>query len=79
MNRKLHFMESPQLVWCNGDEAANIGDVVYIINYVFNGGPAPDPPESGDVNCDGSSNVADAVYLINYVFKSGPVPCADCP
>ncbi len=63
----------------NGDGAPNVGDAVYLINYVFKGGPAPDPLEAGDANCDGSSNVGDAVYLINFVFKGGPQPCASCP
>ncbi|MCK5125629.1 MAG: M4 family metallopeptidase [candidate division Zixibacteria bacterium] len=61
----------------NGSGAVDIGDAVYIVNYVFRGGPAPDPLESGDANCDGEANVADAVYIINYVFKGGPIPC--CP
>jgi hypothetical protein len=61
----------------NSDEDVNVGDAVFIINYVFNSGPAPDPLEAGDANCDGQANVGDAVYLINYVFKGGPEPC--CP
>ena len=61
----------------NADAAINLADAVYLINYVFKGGPAPDPPEAGDANCDDAVNLADAVYLINYVFKGGPEPC--CP
>ncbi len=61
----------------NRDELINVADAVYIINYVFKGGPAPDPVEYGDANCDGAVNVGDGVYLINYVFKGGPRPC--CP
>jgi len=61
----------------NGDGPINVADAVYIINYVFKGGPAPDPLEAGDANCDDAVNLADAVYLINYVFKGGPEPC--CP
>jgi hypothetical protein len=61
----------------NGDETVNVADAVYLINYVFKGGPVPDPLESGDANCDGGINVGDAVYLIAYVFKGGPEPC--CP
>lgn len=63
----------------NADGTADIGDAIYIINYVFKNGPAPVPPQAADVNCDGNTNVADAVYLINYIFKSGPAPCAACP
>ncbi|MCP4567496.1 MAG: hypothetical protein GY841_07950 [FCB group bacterium] len=59
----------------NRDEALNVGDAVFLINYVFKNGPAPEPLEAGEANCDLAINVGDAVYMINYVFKSGPVPC----
>lgn len=62
----------------NGDGDINVGDAVYIINYVFRDGPPPDPLAIGDANGDGAANVGDAVYLINYVFKNGPAPAADC-
>ncbi|MEZ5360338.1 MAG: thrombospondin type 3 repeat-containing protein [Candidatus Zixiibacteriota bacterium] len=61
----------------NGDSSVNIGDAVYIIAYIFNGGPAPDPEAAGEVNCDGSVNIGDAVYMINYIFRGGAAPC-DC-
>lgn len=60
-----------------GDGAVNVADAVFLINYIFKGGPAPDPMEAGDANCDLAVNIADAVYLINYIFKGGPEPC--CP
>lgn len=59
----------------NGDGAANIGDAVYIINYIFRSGSVPDPEESCDANCDGACDVGDAVYLINFVFRNGAQPC----
>jgi hypothetical protein len=49
--------------------------VVYLINYLFKGGPTPVPKEAGDANCDATVSVSDAVYLINYLFKGGPSPC----
>jgi len=58
----------------NRDLQLNIGDAVYIIHYIFRGGPAPSPINSGDGNGDGSINVADAVYLINHIFQGGPAP-----
>ncbi len=61
----------------NGDAAVNVADAVFMINYVFKGGAAPEPVEAGDANGDGDANVADAVYLINYVFNGGPPPL--CP
>ncbi len=61
----------------NGDAKVNVGDAVYIITYVFRGGPAPFPLGAGDAYCDGKISVGDAVYLINHIFRSGPWPC--CP
>lgn len=62
----------------NNDEIANITDAVYLINYIFGGGDAPDPYEAGDTNCDDLVNITDAVYLISYIFNGGPEPCAEC-
>lgn len=59
----------------NHDGEMNVTDVMYLINYLFMGGPAPIPRESGDVNCNGVVDVADVVYLINNLFISGPPPC----
>jgi aminopeptidase N len=60
---------------CNNDGDINVSDAVYIINYVFVGGPPPNPMAAGDVNCDTDVNVSDAVYIINYVFTGGDEPC----
>jgi hypothetical protein len=59
----------------NGDKQIDIGDVVYLINYLFVHGPAPNPIEHGDVNRDGIVDIADVIYLINYLFMGGPPPC----
>jgi len=50
--------------------------VVYLINYLFLGMPAPEPLEAGDVNCNEVVDAADALYLINYLFLGGPPPCS---
>ncbi len=53
----------------------DISDVIYLINYLFRGGPAPEPMFAGDSNHDGEVTVSDVIYLINYLFKAGPKPC----
>jgi hypothetical protein len=53
----------------------DIDDVVYLINYIFGGGPAPIPIESGDTDCSGDTDIDDVVYLINFIFAGGPEPC----
>lgn len=56
----------------NGDGSVSVSDVVYTINYLFKGGPAPQ--YCGDANGDGNLSVSDVVYMINYLFKGGPPP-----
>jgi hypothetical protein len=58
----------------SGDWVVNSADVSYLINYLFVGGPAPQPRQAGDANCDGIINSADVAYLINYLFVNGPPP-----
>lgn len=60
----------------NRDGKINVGDVVYLINYIFKGGLAPHPVLAGDANNDHKTNVGDCVYLINFIFKFGSAPCA---
>jgi hypothetical protein len=60
----------------NGDCKVGVSDMVYLINYLFKGGPVPVPLEVGDCNCDGKVTVGDVIYLINYLFKGGPAPCS---
>jgi C1A family cysteine protease len=61
----------------NRDGKINTVDVVYLINYLFINGPAPEcEPVSacGDLNRNGKIDVTDVVYLINYLFIDGPPP-----
>jgi hypothetical protein len=60
------------------DDIVNISDAVFLIAYIFGGGPPAEPEESGDVDCNGLVNISDAVFLIGYIFSGGPEPCSDC-
>ena len=59
----------------NQDDKTDIADAVFLINYLFNDGPPPDPFYKGNVNCDDEIDVTDTVYLINYLFKNGQELC----
>lgn len=59
---------------CNGDGIVEIGDVIYLINYLYKEGSAPDPLQAGDCDCDGVVDLGDVVYLINYLFRQGSPP-----
>jgi hypothetical protein len=61
----------------DGSSSVNISDAVYLISYIFSGGPAP-ASLNGDANCDSAVNISDAVYLIAYIFSGGPAPCEGC-
>jgi len=59
------------------DELINILDIVFLINFIYKSGAAPEPIESGNVNSDEAINILDVVHLINFVYKSGPEPVCD--
>ncbi len=59
----------------NGDGFINLMDLVYLVEYLFQGGLPPGPIQAGDVNCDGKCAIGDLLYLVNYMFKFGPAPC----
>jgi hypothetical protein len=62
----------------NGDYVVNVGDIVYLVTYLYKGGPAPlCPLARGDANNDGVINVGDVVYLVTFAYKGGPEP--KCP
>jgi PKD repeat protein len=61
-------------------DIVDISDLVYLVDYMFTGGPAPACFE--EANVDGSDllslDISDLVYLIDYMFSGGPLPAA-CP
>ena len=57
-----------------GEIGIDIADLVFMVNYFFQGGTAPLCFDETDLDANLSSNIADLVYLINYMFKSGPAP-----
>lgn len=65
----------------NGDGIGpDISDLVYLVTYMFGGGPSPVPIElSADVDCDLDVDISDLVYLVTYMFGGGPPPCDHCP
>jgi len=59
----------------NKDGKLNVTDVIYLVNYLFKGGPKPiEFVDQGNVNNDANTNVADVIYIVNYLFKGGPAP-----
>jgi|GEM_PF-1672413 len=70
---------SPQICGdANADGTIDISDAVYLLAFIFSGGPAPNPQAVGDANGDGTVDISDAVYLIAYIFSGGPAPSTGC-
>jgi hypothetical protein len=67
---------------CPGDASysgtVDVGDAVFLVNYIFKGGSPPLIMNWADANADCEINVGDVVYLINYVFRSGDEPLVGC-
>lgn len=53
----------------NDDGLVNLGDAVYLVRYIFMGGPPPAVEYRSDIDCDGDVDIGDAVGIINYVFR----------
>jgi hypothetical protein len=71
----------PEELWpgnANMDGSYNISDGVYIVDYIFKGGPKPWIPNWADANCDCTVNISDAVRIINNIFKGGEAPVMGC-
>ena len=60
----------------NGDSSVNLLDLIYLIDFQINRGPAPiGGVGRADANCDNNVNIADAVFFMNYMFGAAGTPC----
>jgi hypothetical protein len=63
----------------NNNGIVDVGDVVYLVAYLYRGGPAPVPMVCvGDVNNNDIVDVGDLVYLVSYLYRGGPPPDPNC-
>ncbi len=58
----------------SGDSLVDIGDVVFLINYLYLEGTEPCVCEAADCNNDSVIDAGDVIHLINYLFMDGPAP-----
>ena len=52
----------------NSDGTLNIADVIFMISYLFQGGPAPECLGAADVNDDGAIDIGDPIRLLSQSF-----------
>ena len=59
----------------NGDFEVDLSDLLYMVNYLFQGGEPPVWPHwQGNVNGDYDQDLSDLIYLVSYLFMSGTRP-----
>lgn len=59
-------------------DVLDISDLVYLVDYMFVGGPPPPCFEEADVDASGEIDISDLVYMVDYMFAGGAAPLA-CP
>jgi len=50
----------------------DIADLIYLVDYMFNGGPEPPVPAAADVDGTPGLEIGDLVYLVDFMFTDGP-------
>ncbi len=55
-------------------DGPNIGDLTYLVDFLFRSGPVPEPWENGNFNGTGDIDITDLTHLIDFLFRDGPPP-----
>ena len=58
----------------NPDGHLDISDGVWLLNWLFQGGPLPVCMQAADVNDDDHTDISDVIYFLNFLFHGGPQP-----
>ena len=58
----------------NGDGSFDIGDPIFLLDYLFNDATRPPCDDAGDMNDDGGLDIGDAVFGLAALFSGGPPP-----
>jgi hypothetical protein len=58
----------------DGSGTLNMLDILYLIGFLYKGGPVPDPLDAGNADGLGGLNMLDILHLIAYLYKGGPPP-----
>ena len=78
----------------NGSTIVDLSDAVYLLDWMFTGGPDPvpldcepltqtgkngQPIHNGDVDGSGAVDISDPIWLLNHLFLGGPALVEGCP
>ena len=56
--------------------APNIADGIFILNFLFLGGPSPVCMDAADADDNGNVNITDGIFVLHFLFLGGPPPPA---
>ncbi len=62
----------------DGSGSLDVADLIYLADFMFNGGPLPIVGAAADVNGDCIVDIADVIYLVDYQYAGGPAPVPGC-
>ena len=58
----------------DGSGAINITDGIFVLNFLFLGGPDPGCAFAADADDSGTINITDGIFILNFLFLGGPEP-----
>ena len=88
MSIPFRYHEGEVVVWwsvpgdANNDSLVELGDLVFLISYLYRAGADPCVCEAADCDNNCVIDVGDVVYMVSYLYKDGPEPvpgCYSCP
>lgn len=62
----------------NADSLLDLGDALFLLNYLFKHGPSPCIPEPADANADCHVDLGDPLTVLNFLFRGGVAPKPGC-
>ena len=60
----------------DGSGQINITDGIFILNFLFLGGPDPACADAADADDSAAINITDGIFVLNFLFLGGPDPAA---
>ncbi len=62
------------------DDAVDISDLIYIVDFIFTQGPDPVclAEANADASIDEAVDISDLIYIVDFIFTQGPPP-PSCP
>ena len=63
----------------NFDGLTDLSDAIYVLTYLFLGGPGPRCEDAADVDDSGVLDISDAIYVLGHLFLGTRAPPAPYP